>query len=100
MKVKVYSNEHSAWWREDYWGYTENEEEAGIYDYDTFIKRYPDITFNEENEDYLVGVDPLAVVLECIDLLGRDGINSKMIARHKLLDIVPVLEGMSYDKLS
>lgn len=91
-KVRVFSNQHNAWWRACYNGYTTDIREAGVYDMESFKKDYPYINFNEFNEDYLVAVDPVTVILECIDLLGRDGINSKLIAKQKLIEVIPDLE--------
>lgn len=91
-KIKIYSNRHTGWWLPNFDGYTDNESEAGLYDMDMINNLYPDISFNDANADYLVSADPYTVVVECIDLLGRDGINSKKIAQHKLIDILQQLK--------
>ena len=49
MKYRIWSNEHNAWWRDEFCGYTKNIENAGIYDGLGQIKqRYP----------YLIGATP------------------------------------------
>ena len=52
--VKIYSNEHSAWWRPKYCGYTRNELEAGIFKYEEAKKKYPGIDYDTNKEDYFV----------------------------------------------
>ena len=54
MRVKIYSNEHTAWWKANYFGYTNNESEAGIFEIEEVNKKYPYIDFDTTKEDYLV----------------------------------------------
>ena len=54
MRVKIYSNEHNAWWNYIYLGYTTNESEAGIFEIEEVNKKYPYIDFDTTKEDYLV----------------------------------------------
>ena len=49
MKYRIWSNEHNAWWGDEFCGYTKNIENAGIYDgLDQIKKRHP----------YLIGATP------------------------------------------
>ena len=58
MKVMIYSNEHSLWWKPNYCGYTDNQDKAGIFDYDEAVKKYPNIGFSTYHaEDFFVKVD-------------------------------------------
>lgn len=59
MKVKIYSNEHNAWWNYIYLGYTTNESEAGIFEIEEVNKYYPYIDFDTTKEDYLVKFEGL-----------------------------------------
>lgn len=59
MRVKIYSNEHTAWWKENYLGYTNNESEAGIFEIEEVNKYYPYIDFDTTKEDYLVKFNKL-----------------------------------------
>lgn len=54
MRVKIYSNEHNAWWQHNYCGYTNDESKAGIFEIEEVNKKYPYINFNKTKEDYLV----------------------------------------------
>lgn len=60
MRVKIYSNEHNAWWKDNYFGYTNNESEAGIFEIEEVNKYYPYIDFDKRKEDYLVKFECLA----------------------------------------
>ena len=60
MRVKIYSNEHNAWWKANYFGYTTNESEAGIFEIEEVNKKYPYIDFDKLKEDYLVKFECLA----------------------------------------
>lgn len=55
--VKIYSNEHGAWWAPNYCGYT-NSKNAGIFDYEEAIKKYPYIKYGKNDEDYFVDIYP------------------------------------------
>ena len=59
MRVKIYSNEHTAWWKDNYLGYTTNESEAGIFEIDEVNKYYPYIDFDTTKEDYLIKFEGL-----------------------------------------
>ena len=54
MRVKIYSNEHNAWWKTNYCGYTNDESKAGIFEIEEVNKKYPYIDFDTTKEDYLV----------------------------------------------
>lgn len=58
-KVMVYSNEHKAWWKPFYFGYTNSQKEAGIFNYDDVIKDYPYLDFDSANDDFLVDIEVL-----------------------------------------
>lgn len=66
--VKIYSNEHGAWWRPAYCGYTDNKIKAGIFDYDEVVKKYPYIKYDTNDEDYFVDVSPRMIRDEIEDL--------------------------------
>ena len=53
-KVMIYSNEHQAWWKPEYCGYTINKARAGVFDYDEAIKRHSYIDYDTCKEDYFV----------------------------------------------
>lgn len=86
MKVLIYSNEHEAWWRDNYCGYTTKQEKAGVFDYEEAHKCYPTIGFNRQDEDYFVRLDDennmqetKLTPLETFELLCQsyvDGINT------------------------
>ena len=59
MRVKIYSNEHNAWWKANYCGYTNDESKAGIFEIEEVNKKYPYIDFNKSKEDYLVKFEGL-----------------------------------------
>ena len=59
MRVKIYSNEHSAWWKDNYCGYTNDESKAGIFQIEEVNKIYPYIDFDTTKEDYLVKFNKL-----------------------------------------
>lgn len=55
-KVMIYSNEHKAWWKPYYFGYTQCSKEAGIFDLEEAVKRYPKLDYDTSNEDFLVDI--------------------------------------------
>ena len=57
-KVKIYSNEHQAWWKPNYCGYTRDESKAGVFEIEDVYKNYGtnQITFDTNKEDYFVEV--------------------------------------------
>lgn len=55
--VRIYSNEHNAWWRPNYFGYTEDKAKAGVYKMSEVQKKYPKIGFDVTAEDYLAIID-------------------------------------------
>ena len=59
MRVKIYSNEHSAWWKSNYFGYTNDESKAGVFEIEEVNKKYPYIDFDTTKEDYLVKFNKL-----------------------------------------
>ena len=59
MRVKIYSNEHSAWWKDNYFGYTNDESKAGVFEIEEVNKKYPYIDFDTTKEDYLVKFESL-----------------------------------------
>ena len=59
MRVKIYSNEHSAWWKYNYCGYTNDESKAGVFEIEEVNKKYPYIDFDTTKEDYLVKFESL-----------------------------------------
>ena len=65
--VKIYSNEHGAWWAPHYCGYT-NSAKAGIFDYEEAIKKYPYIKYDRNDEDYFVDVSPRMIRAEIEDI--------------------------------
>lgn len=66
--IKIYSNEHSAWWKPDYCGYTNDVYKAGVFDYDDAIKKYPYINYNKNGEDYFVDITPKMIISEMEDI--------------------------------
>lgn len=56
-KVRIYSNEHHAWWGPKYFGYTTDKAKAGVFTTSEVIKRYPKIGFDVTAEDYFVIID-------------------------------------------
>lgn len=54
--VMIYSNEHGAWWRPNYCGYTQYKDKAGIFELEDALKRYPHMTYNNNSDDYFVEV--------------------------------------------
>lgn len=66
--VKIYSNEHGAWWAPNYCGYT-NSKKAGIFDYEEAVKKYPYIKYDKNDEDYFVDVssDMIRDELDCLE---------------------------------
>ena len=59
MRVKIYSNKHSAWWKDNYCGYTNDESKAGVFEIEEVNKKYPYIDFDTTKEDYLVKFNKL-----------------------------------------
>ena len=56
MKVYIYSNEHKMWWKPEYCGYTCKQDNAGIFDYEEAVKKYPEIDFNTYGEDFFIKI--------------------------------------------
>ena len=54
--VRIYSNEHDAWWGDSYCGYTPVRHEAGIFDVKEVQKEYPRLDYDTTKEDYLEDV--------------------------------------------
>ena len=57
QRFRIWSNEHEAWWRPHFLGYTEDKEKAGIYTYAEIKKIYkklPEAT--PKAKDFLVAV--------------------------------------------
>ena len=52
--VRIYSNEHGAWWAPYYCGYRTDPARAGIFRYEDAKGRYPEIDYDESKEDYFV----------------------------------------------
>ena len=52
--VRIYSNEHGAWWAPRYCGYRTDPAEAGVFEYGDAKERYPDIDYDRSKEDYFV----------------------------------------------
>ena len=52
--VRIYSNEHGAWWAPRYRGYRDNPLRAGIFRYEDAKAEYPDLDYDRSKEDYLV----------------------------------------------
>lgn len=55
--VRIYSNEHGAWWRPYYCGYTNDIAKAGIFEYEDALEHYPRMSYNKEQEDYFIDVE-------------------------------------------
>lgn len=66
--VKIYSNEHEAWWKPSYAGYAQDEKLAGIFDYDEAKKKYPKIGYNDFEEDFFVDICELDLRNELSDI--------------------------------
>ena len=57
MKYRIWSNEHNAWWKDNFCGYTQNIEDAGVYELDQIKKNYSYlIKATPKNKDFLVPV--------------------------------------------
>ena len=54
--VLIYSNEHGAWWRSNYCGYTKDITKAGIFEYEDALKHYPRMSYDKDNDDYFINV--------------------------------------------
>lgn len=90
MKVLIYSNEHEAWWRDNYCGYTTKQEKAGVFDYEKAHKCYPTIGFNRQDEDYFVRLDDennmqetKLTPLETFELLCQSYVDDINTLKHK-----------------
>jgi hypothetical protein len=59
-RVLIYSNEHSAFWRSDYCGYTIHREAAGVYDFADAWKKLADCGADKQIafEQYVEPVAP------------------------------------------
>lgn len=59
MLVKIFNNTRKQWWASNYFGYTEEKKDAGVYDIDQLYKAYGRqlMTFDTKREDYLVIVE-------------------------------------------
>lgn len=102
MKVKIYNNEHHGWWNEDFLGYTKNEKEAGVFDYNLVTKIYPELknaTIKSLNYLVKVKVDIKQVIKECIDLLRlEDAKYIKQVVINKLENLLNDIEDDSSKK--
>lgn len=85
-KVMIYSNEHKGWWKPYYFGYTQCSKEAGIFDLEDAIKKYPKLDYDTSNEDFLVDVSVEAIdnanpseALKILETLADDGLLNKEI---------------------
>lgn len=58
MKYRIWSNEHNAWWRDSFCGYTKDINQAGVYDgLEEIKKRHPYlIGATPKDEDFLIPV--------------------------------------------
>lgn len=58
MRVKIYSNEHTAWWKDEFCGYTSDINKAGVYDgLEEIKKRHPYlISATPYDEDFLIPI--------------------------------------------
>lgn len=58
MKYRIWSNEHKAWWRDEFFGYTSDINKAGVYDgLEEIKKRYPYlINATPNDEDFLIPI--------------------------------------------
>ena len=52
--VRIYSNEHKAWWAPGYCGYRDNPMKAGIFRRGEVSAKYPDLDYDKAKDDYLV----------------------------------------------
>lgn len=52
--VKIFSNRKNKWWKSDFDGYTDNEDEAGVYTKEEIDEVYGDINFDKTRPDYMV----------------------------------------------
>lgn len=66
--VKIYSNEHGAWWRPNYCGYTNDITKAGIFDYEDALKHYPRMSYDKDNKDYFIDVTQEMIISEMKDV--------------------------------
>lgn len=66
--VLIYSNDHRAWWRPNYCGYTNDIAEAGIFDYEDAIKHCPGMSYDKDNEDYFIDVTQEMIISEMEDV--------------------------------
>ena len=66
--VLIYSNEHQAWWRPNYCGYTNDITKAGIFDYEDALRHYPRMSYDKGYKDYFVDVSPRMIKAEIEDL--------------------------------
>ena len=87
--VRIYSNEHGAWWEPDYCGYTSSAYRAGIFNYEEAVKKYPDITYNHSDEDFFVdvGVSELKSMITTFDYELSD-LQKRKAEAEKLLAII------------
>lgn len=58
--VRIYSNEHGAWWAPRYCGYRDNPARAGVFRYEEAKAKYPQIDYDKSKRDYFVDWEPSA----------------------------------------
>ena len=58
MKYRIWSNEHKAWWRTEFCGYTSDITKAGVYDGLEEIKKRHSylISATPNDEDFLIPI--------------------------------------------
>lgn len=57
MKYRIWSNEHRAWWKDDFCGYTSDINKAGVYGLEEIKKSYPYlISATPTDEDFLIPI--------------------------------------------
>ena len=88
MKVIIYSNQHKAFWKPNYNGYTNDYKEAGIYNADKFQKDYPKINCDTNNDDFMIPCESISFVKTMLNKWIKDlsvcGKNTKAIVRAEM----------------